>query len=117
MQDRAADAGQAARWGALVVAAAAGLAIERGSDSWSEPVLWVPDLLVGLVLVGAGLVVPREQPAIGTLLGLAGAAWFLGTLWPAALFLHVGVIVHLLVTAPAWRPRSPLDAASAMAAS
>jgi len=115
VQDRAADAGQAARWGALVVAAAAGLAIERGSDSWSEPVLWVPDLLVGLVLVGAGLVVPREQPAIGTLLGLAGAAWFLGTLWPAALFLHVGVIVHLLVTAPAWRPRSPLDAAAVVA--
>ncbi|MBA2464154.1 MAG: hypothetical protein H0V42_04150, partial [Nocardioidaceae bacterium] len=104
-----------ARWGALVVAAAAGLAIERGSDSWSEPVLWVPDLVVGLVLVGACLVVWTRQPATSALLGLAAGAWFLGTLWPAALFLHVGVIVHLLVTPPAWRPRSPLETCAVLA--
>lgn len=114
MHFRPAARSRVARWGAMVVAATAGLAVERGSDGWSEPVLWVPDLAVGLVLVAAGLVVWTRQPATSALLGLAAGGWFLGTLWPVAIFLHVGVIVHLLVTLPAWRPRSLREACAVL---
>ena len=53
--------------------------------------LWLPDLAVGLVLAGAALLGRHGQRV---LLGLGAVAWFLGTVTPAASFLHVGVLVH-----------------------
>lgn len=115
MPIRVASAGQLTRWGALPLAAALGVAVERQSHSWSDPLRWLPDLVVGLVLIGAAQIAWAHQRSMAALLALAGLLWFLGTLWPPALFLPVAVIVHLLVTAPGARPRSRLDLGAVLA--
>lgn len=103
---------QVARWGVLPLAFALGIAVERESASWSDPLRWLPDLVVGLVLVGAAKIAWAHQRPVGVLLGLAGLSWFLGTLWSPVLFVHVALIIQLLVTVPGWRPRSNLDVAA-----
>ena len=94
------------RWALLPVMAVAGLAVERGSSGWGDAQIWLPDLLVGLAAATAGLVAWPRHRSVAVLLGLLGAAWLLGTAWPAALFLHVGVLVQLLVCYPRWWPAS-----------
>jgi signal transduction histidine kinase len=96
--------GDRVRWALLPVIAAVGLAVERGSSGWGNPQLWLPDLVVGLAAATAGLVAWPRRRSVAVLLGLLGAAWLLGTAWPAALFLHVGVLVQLLVSYPRWWP-------------
>lgn len=89
--------------------------MESSAAGWSDPLLWGADLAVGLVLVAAALWAWKHQQTVGGLLALTSGSWFLGTLWPPAVFLHVGLLVHLLLTAPGWRPRSGWTAAAVLA--
>jgi signal transduction histidine kinase len=96
-----------------------GLAAEAAAFSWREPELWVPDLVVGLSLVGSGLFTwrSRQYPVGGAVLFMAtGICWWLGNFSPQLLYLHRAPLVHLLLTYPGWRPRSRLDAVAIAAA-
>jgi signal transduction histidine kinase len=93
-----------------------GIGAESARFAWDEPVLWLPDLLVGWVTVTCGLIAIWRRPSgTGTLLIGAGLTWFLGNLaalnspllaWLAAhaLYLHRGVLVHAVLAFPGWRP-------------
>ena len=50
--------------------------------------------------------VPRS--GTGPLLALAGAAWLAGDAWSALAYAHRGPLVHVLLTYPSGRTRSPL---------
>jgi hypothetical protein len=88
----------------------AGLALRLGSE-WAayEPgeLDWVlADLITGWALLGCGALAARRRAGrpVGVLLAATGAAWFLGTLAPAALlYLHRGPLVHLLLAYPGGR--------------
>jgi signal transduction histidine kinase len=96
---------------ALVLAAAiaAGLASGQAAYGWAQPERWIPDLLAGLVLVGAGLYA-RKAP--GALLVATGFAWFAGNLDPALWYWHRGPLIHLLLAFPGWRPETRLGLAA-----
>lgn len=98
-----ADAGRIAVCG---VGLAGGLVAESIAFAWDRPLLWLPDLLVGLTLIVAGLVAGRRRRGAGILLGAAGFLWFVGTAWPPAVYWHRGPLVHLLATYPGARPTS-----------
>jgi signal transduction histidine kinase len=97
-------------------AIAVGLGAEAVRFAWDEPVLWLPDLLVGLAMVGCGLIaIWRRSSGTGVLLVGAGLTWFLGNFaalnssllaWLAAhaLYLHRGVLIHAVLAFPGWRP-------------
>jgi signal transduction histidine kinase len=63
------------------------------------------DLLAGWALLGCGLVAwdRRSESRVGLLMVATGVAWFLGSLVPAALYLHRGPLVHLLLAYPSGR--------------
>src|SRR5215203_1785155 len=93
-----------------------GLGAEAARFAWGEPVLWLPDLLVGWAMVACGLIAIWRRPSgIGWLLVGAGIAWFLGNFaalnstllaWLAAhtVYLHRGVLIHAVLAFPGWRP-------------
>src|SRR5215210_8600780 len=61
-----------------------GLGAEGTRFAWDEPVLWLPDLLVGWATVACGLIAIWRRPSgTGTLFIGAGLTWFLGTLPPS----------------------------------
>ena len=93
-----------------------GIGAEGARFAWDEPVLWLPDLLVGWAMVGCGLIAIWRRPSgTGVLLVGAGLVWFLGNFaalnvpllaWLAAhaLYLHRGVLIHTVLAFPGWRP-------------
>lgn len=87
----------------FAVLAAGGLASEWVAFGWGQPGRWVPDLLVGLVVAGAGRY--AGGPA-GMLLTAAAVAWFAGNLDPAFWYWHRAPLIHLLLTYPGVRPAS-----------
>jgi signal transduction histidine kinase len=95
--------------------AAAGLVIAVLAESVAylpeEPELAVADATVGLAFIGLGVVAWQRRPSSrsGLLMTVAGVAWFAGSLVDAALFLHRGPLVHLLVGYPRGRLRSRLE--------
>src|SRR5919198_5670778 len=99
--------------------AAIGLGIwaESAAFSWDDPRRWLPDLVVGLTFIGCGQLAweRRGRRGAGVLLAATGCAWFLGNFGAAALYLHRGPLVHLLLTYPGWRPRSRIDLAAVAA--
>jgi signal transduction histidine kinase len=100
------------RWlrGALVPAGlVSGVATEWVSSGRGGLVEAVGDLAVGWVLLGCGLVGwdRRRRSLVGPLLAAAGVAWFLGSVWTAALYLHRGPLVHALMVYPGARLRRP----------
>ena len=102
------------RWPAVAVAAA-GLAVavaaEAGSYLPEEPQLAADDAIVGLAFIGLGLIAWQRRPSSrsGLLMVATGFAWFAGSFASAALFLHRGPLVHLLVGYPRGRLRSRLE--------
>jgi len=68
----------------------------------------VGDAVAGAALLGAGAVaaVTRRGRGSGALLVAGGVAWFAGTLWPALVFIHRGLLVHLVLAYPRLWPRS-----------
>ena len=97
----------------MVWASAVALAVaaEWVAFSWDEPTSWVPDFVVGLTFVACGSVAWSHRHARGAaaLLTATGFTWFFGNFGEAALYLHRGVLVHLLLAYPGWRPRTRLD--------
>jgi signal transduction histidine kinase len=97
-------------------AVAVGVGAEAARFAWDEPVLWLPDLLVGWAMVACGLIAIWRRPGgTGGLLVGTGLAWFLGNFaalnstflaWLAAhaLYLHRGVLIHAVLAFPGWRP-------------
>ena len=95
-----------------------GLVVEGAAFEWNNPRGWVPDLIVGWVLIGCGLVglLRRPQSSIGPLLSASGFAWFLGSFWHLALYLHRGPLIHAVLSFPHGRMNSSLDRATVTAA-
>jgi signal transduction histidine kinase len=87
-----------------------GIAAESVSYASAELDRAVGDLAVGWVLLGCGFVgwERRERSLVGPLLAAAGVAWFLGSIWTAALYLYRGPLVHALMVYPGARLRRPL---------
>ena len=69
------------------------------------------DLAVGWALLGCGLLAwdRRGRDRFGLLMVASGAAWFLGSFVPAALYLHRGPLVHALLSYPDGRLRGRLN--------
>lgn len=95
-------------WPAAIVL---GIVAESVAFSFDDPLLWVPDLIVGWVLIACGGLAWERKGSRGTggLLAATGVTWFLGTVSPALLYIHRGPLVHLLLTYPGWRPRTRVD--------
>lgn len=87
-----------------------GLASEWVAFGWDDLSRWISDFVVGLVLIGCAAWAVARNRGTAALLAATGFAWFLANFWADALFVHRGVLVHLLVTFPGWRVRSRLDA-------
>ncbi|MEO7448038.1 MAG: ATP-binding protein [Humibacillus sp.] len=62
------------------------------------------DLLVGAIVIGAGLA-SAQFGRVARLMLLVGATWLVGSVLPAAVFLHRGPLVHLHLTYPTGRSR------------
>jgi signal transduction histidine kinase len=90
-----------------------GLASEWAAFGWDDFSGWIPDLVVGLVFIGCGVHAMARDRGTAVLLVAVGFIWFLANFWIDALFLHRGLLVHLLVTYPSWRARSRLDVIAA----
>jgi signal transduction histidine kinase len=71
-----------------------------------RPLIWVPDLLVGLTYLSLGALAWRRSRPTGALMVWVGAAWFAGGAIPAAMFWHRAALLHLLLAYPAWHPRA-----------
>jgi signal transduction histidine kinase len=105
---------------------ALGLTAEWVGFGWSDPLYWIPDLAVGWILIGCGLVAWRRRPEsrTGPLMAATGFTWFVGNFsevgvaalaWVAAhlVYLHRGPLVQLVLTYPSGRPSSRLAKAVA----
>ena len=70
-----------------------------------DAALIVLDLAAGLILIGAGIVAwdLRPRSRIGLLVAATGFAWLAGSLVPAALYLHRGLLALLLLSYPTGR--------------
>jgi signal transduction histidine kinase len=94
----------------LTLGIAFGLVAEWASYDAEGLDLAVADFAVGFVLIACGAVAWERRPEshVGALMSLAGFAWFLGTFWASALFLHRGPLVHLVLSYPSGRVRTRL---------
>jgi signal transduction histidine kinase len=85
-----------------------------------RPELAVLDTVTGFALLGLGLAAWWLRPRwrVGLILGIAGIAWFIGSLWSPAVYLHRGPLAHLLLSYPGRTvlPTSRLDRAAIVAA-
>lgn len=103
------------RWTAVVLAlagSATGVIAEAIASHWSDPRVWLPDLVVGLMLVVVGALAVSSRRPGGFLLVAAGVTWFAGTYASPWLFVHRGPLAHAVLTYPGWRPRSRLEGAA-----
>lgn len=99
-------------WLPLVVwplGVAFGLLAERARFDWEDELRWMPDLAVGLVLVGAGAhALTYRRPPVAALLLAAGFGWFAANLWVDTVLVHRAILIHLVVAYPSGRPRTAL---------
>src|SRR5215468_7828331 len=96
----------------------AGLAFGVAAEWVGRPELIALDAAAGFALVFLGLVAWSRRPGsrAGPIMSAAGFAWFLGTLWPPAVFLHRGPLAQLLISYPGGRLSSRLQRVGAAAA-
>src|SRR2546423_733760 len=89
----------------------AGLAFGVAAEWVGRPELIALDAAAGFALVFLGLVAWSRRPdsRAGPIMSAAGFAWFLGTLWPPAVFLHRGPLAQLLISYPGGRTSSGLQ--------
>jgi signal transduction histidine kinase len=66
---------------------------------------WLPDLVTGWTLLGAGLVAWARRPEsrFGLLLAGTSVAWFVGTAWSALATLHRGPLAQAIFAFPSGR--------------
>jgi hypothetical protein len=93
------------RWLAIPAGIVFGLIAETGWPAGSDIRLVAADLTVGWLLLGGGFLIWRSRPAnrMGMLVVATGAAWFLATYHPPAVFLYMGPLVHVLLANPTGR--------------
>ena len=108
------------RLGLVALAGVAlGLAAEWVSPGRGDPLVWIPDVVVGWTLIGCGMIADYKRPEsrIGLLLAATGFTWFLGNFaelgvaaiaWVAAhaVYLQRGPLVHVLLSYPSGRSGS-----------
>jgi signal transduction histidine kinase len=107
---------------------ALGLLSEWAQYRWRDPDRWVPDLAVGWTFIACGLVAAqrRRRSRSGGLLAATGVAWFipnlaglgpafLGRAASAALFLHRGPLLHVVLAYPSGRTSSRLAQSAVVA--
>jgi signal transduction histidine kinase len=89
----------------------AGLAFGVAAEWAGQPELMALDAAAGFTLVFLGLVVWSRRPGsrAGPIMSATGFAWFLGTLWAPAVFLHRGPLALLLISYPGGRLSSRLQ--------
>jgi hypothetical protein len=82
-----------------------GLAFGAAAEWIGKPELIGLDAATGFVLVFLGLLAwsKRPQSGVGSLMAAAGSAWFLGSVWSSALYLHRGPLAHLILAYPSGR--------------
>lgn len=103
-------------WGTILLAVVVGLTAEVVSFGMASPTNWLPDLAVGWVCIGFGLVAASRRPdsSVGLLLVVTGFAWFIGNysavaFEPIALvadqfwFVHRAVLLHAVLILPGGR--------------
>src|SRR5215469_67632 len=89
----------------------AGLAFGLAAEWIGRPQLIAFDAATGFALLFLGLVAWSRRPGsrAGAIMSAAGFAWFLGTLWPPAIFWHRGPLAQLLISYPGGRLSSRLE--------
>jgi hypothetical protein len=105
-------------WLVIPLGIALGLVAEAGWRPNTDIRYLVADLATGWLLIGGGYVIWRSRPASrsGPFLMATGAAWFVGTLVPAAAFIYCGPLVHVLASHPTGRLRGRTSRAVVAAA-
>ena len=88
-----------------------GLAAEWFAFGLDDPGGAIPDLVTGWVVLASGLIAWSRRPGSrrGPLLAATGATWFAGNFADAALYLHRGPLVHVLLADPNGRVASRVD--------
>src|SRR6266581_7696639 len=96
----------------------AGLAFGLAAEWIGRPQLIAFDAAAGFALLFLGLITWSRRPGskAGAIMAAAGFAWFLGTLWPPAVFWHRGPLAQLLISYPGGRLSSRLQRVGAGAA-
>jgi hypothetical protein len=99
------------RWAVWPAGALLGVAVEAVMFGFSDLRDAIPDLLTGWGLLGAGLFAAVRAPSnrTGALLAGAGAAWFMGSLFDPFLYLHRGLLLHVLLVYPTGRASTAED--------
>jgi len=89
----------------------AGLAFGLAAEWIGRPQLIVFDAAAGFALLFLGLTAWSRRPGsrAGAIMSAAGFAWFLGTLWPPAVFWHRGPLAQLLISYPGGKLSSRLQ--------
>jgi signal transduction histidine kinase len=89
----------------------AGLAFGVAAEWIGQPQFIAFDATAGFALLFLGLVVwsCRPRSRAGLIMAAGGLAWFLGTLWAPAVFLHRGPLAHLLISYPSGGLSSRLE--------
>jgi signal transduction histidine kinase len=95
-----------------------GLALGVASEWLVRPQLVGLDAAAGFALLVLGLVgwSRRSAGSVGPVLAAGGIAWFAGTLWSPALYLHRGVLAHALISYPRLLPPGRRERAAIVAA-
>jgi hypothetical protein len=88
-----------------------GLAFGVAAEWIGRPGLIGLDAAAGFSLVALGLAAraPRPRSRALLIMAAAGFAWFLGSLWSPAVYLHRGPLAHLLLSYPRGRLSSRLE--------
>ena len=96
----------------------AGLGFGVVAEWIGQPQFIAFDAVAGVALLFGGLVVWSRRPRsrAGPIMLAGGIAWFLGTLWAPAVFLHRGPLAQLLISYPSGRLSSRLERVAVSAA-
>jgi signal transduction histidine kinase len=99
------------------VLAVTGVAAEAIGFGFGAPVKWVPDLVAGWALGGAGLVAweRREHSLVGPLMVATALLWFVGDVSSALVYAYRGPLVQLTVTYPSGRPHGRMQTGAVIA--
>jgi signal transduction histidine kinase len=95
-----------------------GLIVGVAAEWAGRPPFMAFDAAAGFALMFLGLAGWSRRPGsrAGAIMATAGFAWFLGTLWAPAVFLHRGMLAQLLISYPSGRLSSRLARAGAVVA-
>jgi hypothetical protein len=100
----------------LLAVAVAGSAVAAAGVYVNLPASqWLPDLAVGVAAVAVAVMTWRSSAAVSVLALAMALAWWVGTIWPQALYWHRGVLIQLVLSLPRAWPRSRVAGAVVVA--